>query len=51
MEVDGGEDGERPCSFWVTRVPQAVLSADPEETLRVSVCTTHCGTLHHPDFE
>ncbi len=46
MEVDnlysgeGREGGGRravdPCAFYVVRVPHAVLSTDPDETLRVS---------------
>lgn len=31
-----------PCAFYVVRVPQAVFSTDPEETLRVSM---HHGWL------
>ena len=47
MEVDDGESGEGPCSFWVVRVPQAVFSTDPEETLRVRCCQYHTHTHTH----
>ena len=46
MEVDDGESGEGPSSFWVVRVPQAVFSTDPEETLRVRRCYQYHTHTH-----
>ena len=34
--MDGEEERENHVSFWVVRVPEAVFSTDPQDSLRVS---------------